>query len=226
MLLHVIEDEEAMPRRRLTQAEAKERTRKQLLAAAARVFAQKGFGGASLEEIAEIAGYTTGALYYNFSGKEQLFLELLNTSMSREIADRAEAVTRVFSEAAGSGGDPFEALSGFVAGRAGRDSDLAPLSAEFWLYAVRNPAAMDLIAGKLGEQDRALEPVIAAVMEQLGTPPGITPAEMAMVAVSLFTALVRRRRIDPAAVPDDLFARVLRRLFTSTSEPADTPPSG
>ena len=81
-------------RRRLSQAEAKEQTRQQLLAAAARVFAQKGFGGASLEEIAETAGYTTGALYYNFTGKEQLFLELLNVGMTRQAARRAEAALR------------------------------------------------------------------------------------------------------------------------------------
>jgi AcrR family transcriptional regulator len=221
MIAYVSETDETPPRRRLTQAEAKERTRKQLLAAAARVFAQKGFGGASLEEIAELAGYTTGALYYNFSGKEQLFLELLSTGMTSEITRRTEAVTRAFSEETAAG-DPFETLSGFVARQADRSGQLAALSAEFWLYAVRNPEAMDLIAAKFGEQDRALEPAIAAAMERSGTPPGISPAEMTMVALSLFRSLVRRKRIDPAAVPDDMFARVLRRLFTGTAEPADT----
>lgn len=203
----------AAPRRRLTQAEAKERTRRQLLAAAAEVFARNGFAGASLEEIAERAGYSTGAVYYNFANKEQLFLELLRTGWSRQIANRVQAVTRVFAEAAATGGDPFGALSAFVAGRADRDSELPPLAAEFWLYAVRNPGAMDLIAAKLGEQERGIEPAIAAAMERFGTPGGISPAELAMVATSLFESLVRRRRIDPDAVPDDLFARVLRRLF-------------
>lgn len=216
MLAHVDEPEETAPkRRRLSQAEAKEQTRQQLLAAAARVFAQKGFGGASLEEIAETAGYTTGALYYNFTGKEQLFLELLAVGMTRQAARRAEAVTRAFSEAAATGADPFETLSEFVAGRADSTGELAALNAEFWLYASRNPGAMKLLAAKLGEQDEALGPAITAAMEQLGTPPGITPAEMALITDSLFAALVRRRRIDPGAVPDDLFARVLRRLFAA-----------
>lgn len=206
-------DEVTAPRRRLTQAEAKERTRQQLLAAAARVFARKGFAGASLEEIAEQAGYSTGAVYYNFANKEQLFLELIRAGWSRQIANRAEAVARVFAEAAATGGDPFGALSAFVAGRAGRDSDLPTLAAEFWLYAVRNPEAMDLIAAKLGEQDRGIEPTVAAAMDRFGTPPGISAAELTTVAMTLFEGLVRRRRIDPGAVPDDLFARVLRRLF-------------
>ena len=124
MIINVSEGEAASegaePRRRLTQAEAKERTRQQLLAAAARVFAQKGFAGASLEEIAEAAGYSTGAVYYNFAGKEELFLELIRGGWPRQIKRRTEAVTRVFAEAAESGGDPFDALSAFVAGPAGR----------------------------------------------------------------------------------------------------------
>lgn len=201
------------PRRRLTQAEAKERTRQQLLAAAASVFAQKGFAGASLEEIAEAAGYSTGAVYYNFAGKEELFLELIRSGWSRQIKRRTEAVTRVFAEAAESGGDPFDALSAFVAGPAGREGDVSPLVGEFWLYAVRHPEAMDLVAAKLSEQDQGLEPVIAAAMERYGTPEGISPAELTLAAMSLFEGLARRRRMDKVAVPDDLFARVLRRLF-------------
>lgn len=208
-------DDEAAPRRRLTQAEAKERTRAQLLAAAARVFARKGFAGASLEEIAEQAGYSTGAVYYNFANKDQLFLELLRSGWSRRSARHVEAVTRAFADE--DGADPFDVLSDFVGELAGRESELSPLVAEFWLYAVRHPEAMDLVAAQLGEQERGLEPVIAAAMRRFGTPEGISPAELTVVATSLFSSLVRRRRVDQDAVPDDLFARVLRRLFGADS---------
>jgi AcrR family transcriptional regulator len=217
-LSYVSESDAGTPRRRLTQAEAKERTRAQLLAAAAQVFARKGFAGASLEEIAEQAGYSTGAVYYNFANKEQLFLELLRTGQSRQIANRVQAVTRIFAEAAASGGDPFATLSTYISAIADHRSETSPLAAEFWLYAVRNPEALELVAERLGEEDRGLEPVIAAAMERYGTPPGISPEEMALVAMALFNGLVRRRRIDPGAVPDDLFGRVLRRLFGAETE--------
>ncbi|WP_406205631.1 TetR family transcriptional regulator [Streptomyces decoyicus] len=59
-----------MPRaKRLTRAEAKARTRELPLDAAAETFARKGYDGASVEEIADSAGYSIGALYFNFGGK-------------------------------------------------------------------------------------------------------------------------------------------------------------
>ena len=58
---------------KLTPERRREMTRNTLLEAAAEVFAEKGFGGASLEEIAERAGFTRGAIYKHFSSKEELF---------------------------------------------------------------------------------------------------------------------------------------------------------
>ena len=82
---------DAAPRRqRLTRAEAKARTREQLLDAAARTFARKGYAGASVEEIAESAGYSIGALYSNFASKEQLFLELMAARGERRVTAVAE----------------------------------------------------------------------------------------------------------------------------------------
>ena len=60
--------------RRVPRAEMRMR----LIEAAATVFAQKGYGGASLEEVAETAGFSKGAVYSNFAGKEELFLALLD----------------------------------------------------------------------------------------------------------------------------------------------------
>ena len=52
----------------------RERTRAALIDAAARVFARKGFAAASLDEIAEAAGYTRGAVHHHFASKEEMFL--------------------------------------------------------------------------------------------------------------------------------------------------------
>lgn len=67
-----------MNRKRLTRQDSREETRKHLLDAAQRLIAKNGLSAASVEEIAETAGYTRGAFYSNFGSKDDLFLELLS----------------------------------------------------------------------------------------------------------------------------------------------------
>ena len=200
-------------RGRLTRAEAKARTRQRLLDSAARIFAQKGFGGASLEEIAESAGYSTGAMYANFGNKEQLFMEVVAAHRSQAAARRADEVAQILDEALASDADPFDALSRMFVQAADRDREFAPLQAEFWLYAVRNPAAKKVIADSLSGQVDELEPVVARALERFGGAPGAAPRDVTVIVLALFQGLVRRRRLDPAAVPDDLLARALHWLF-------------
>jgi AcrR family transcriptional regulator len=201
---------EPAPRpRRLTRAEAKEHTRERLLESAARAFAEKGFGGASLEEIAESAGYSTGALYANFARKDELFMEVVRTRRAQTATRRADAVAEAFDQQA----DPFDALSRLFVQIADRDREFAPLQAEFWLYAVRHPAAMGVIAAGVTDQVDALEPVVARALKRFGAAEGVAPREATMVMLALFQGLLRQRRLDPQAVPDDLFARALRWLF-------------
>ena len=71
----------------MTREESRQQTRRRLLDAAARVFAKRGYRGASVEEISSEAGYTIGALYSNFSGKEEVLLALLEQRVAR-IAER------------------------------------------------------------------------------------------------------------------------------------------
>src|SRR3954453_14200147 len=81
----------SMTQVRLTRRERAERTRDDLLEGARGVFAEKGFHGASVEEIAAAAGYSTGAIYSRFAGKHALFLAVLDehTERRRELFDAA-----------------------------------------------------------------------------------------------------------------------------------------
>jgi AcrR family transcriptional regulator len=222
---NVTAGEPEAPRKRLTRSEAKARTRQRLLDAAALVFAQKGFGGASLEEIAESAGYSTGALYANFENKEQLFMELVAARRSTAASQRSDVISEVFAQQASEGVDPFDALSKLFVQVADRDRDFAPLQAEFWLFAVRNPAAMEVIAAGIAEQVEVLEPVVAGFLDRVDGTPDATAREVTTVLLALFQGLVRRRRLDAAAVPDDLIARAVRWLLVGMrgAPPAGTP---
>ena len=70
---------------RLTREQSRAQTRERILASAATVFAREGYGGASVDRIAEEAGYSKGAIYSNFTSKDGLFLELVNYYGSIEV---------------------------------------------------------------------------------------------------------------------------------------------
>lgn len=72
-------------------------TRQRILEAAARVFARKGYAGASLDEIAADAGMTKGAIYWHFRNKQDLFFALVDKKFQRDTAPLVAAVTTVFN---------------------------------------------------------------------------------------------------------------------------------
>ena len=118
---------------RLSRAEQNDRNRALLLAAARRVFLERGYYAATLDQIADEAGFSKGAVYSRFASKADMFLALLED----RIAERAEQNARLAGELAGTGN--FAALLD-LAERAERG---APgwrlLVTEFRVHAARDP---------------------------------------------------------------------------------------
>lgn len=202
------QDQPARPR--LTRAEAKARTRELLLEAAATVFGSQGFAGASVEEIAEQAGFSIGALYSNFSGKEELFLELMSSRAHERVAD----TTQVLEDWHARTGPPWQALGQQMADVADKDMEIAALQAEFWLYAVRHPEVMKTFAARIRRRREPLEQLIASELDRDGGYPDDLAPRLAIVISALFQGLVRQRRIDPDNVPAQLYSDALRWLVT------------
>jgi len=92
-------------------------------------------------------------------------LELLSARRSQRITRRVTAVAEILDRERAGDEDPFDALGQLFRKVADRITELAPLQAEFWLYAVRNPDAMGVMASKLGEQVDALEPLVVKVLD-------------------------------------------------------------
>ena len=122
-----------MAANRLTRAEQVERNRGQVLDAARRVFLRRGFAGASLEAIADEAGFSKGVVYSQFAGKSDLFLALLEA----RITERAEENEVVAATAAGLAG--LHALLGVNARHTEESGDWSRLLIEFRVVATRSP---------------------------------------------------------------------------------------
>ena len=85
-----------------TQAQRRARTRRALLEAAARGFSRDGYSGLTLERVAADAGYTRGALYHEFSNKEELALAVVAWVEETWWTEMSALIT--------SGSDPVETL--------------------------------------------------------------------------------------------------------------------
>ena len=73
-------DTKQRPSRKKTNTRDPERTRKTLLEAAVREFAEKGYGGARIDKIAERAGLNKRLLYHYFGDKDALYLAVLESA--------------------------------------------------------------------------------------------------------------------------------------------------
>ncbi|MHA6765430.1 TetR/AcrR family transcriptional regulator [Streptacidiphilus sp. PAMC 29251] len=195
--------------KRLTRAETKARTRALLLDAAAREFARKGFAGASVDRIAESAGFSVGALYSNFAKKEDLFLELLASRSGSLLAEAAGIVVEEDSTLA----DRRQALGQLLVTAADKDGDLAPLQAEFWLYAMRRPEVQE----HLSSQFRTTRDTLTEVLATRTRHPDIPLDDLSTVLLALFQGLVQLRRTDPALVPESLYGSALNWLLTGVN---------
>jgi AcrR family transcriptional regulator len=211
-----MKDDEPRPRR-LTRAETKARTRSLLLDAAAQVFARKGYAGASVEEIAESAGFSTGALYSNFASKDELFIELLSSRSSSRLAEAATIV----SDPEDSIEDSRKGLSQLLLDVADKDKDLAPLQAEFWLYAIRRPEFQEHLVAQFRTQRDALSGVLADRAEGRGQSGDAPFDDVATVLLALFQGLVQLRRVDPALVPEELYGTAVHWLFVGLNASVD-----
>ncbi len=70
-----------------TRKERQARTRELLMDSAAAVASRRGIERASLDEVAERAGFTKGAVYANFANKDQLFLAMLDAHFDARLAE-------------------------------------------------------------------------------------------------------------------------------------------
>jgi AcrR family transcriptional regulator len=191
----------------MRQAERRAQTTRRLLDAAAEVFAQRGFHAATVDDIADAAGYTKGAVYANFTGKDALFLALLD----RHLDDQVAQVDRIV--AAASETDLRAELRDASAEQLTNGGSFGLLTLEFWLYAARDTAARDALTARY----RRMRDRLAEVIAERGAAPGTTdprsPHELAALILALDAGLFLQHLIDPDAITPELRADALAALI-------------
>lgn len=203
---------------RLNRAEKKAATRSRLLEAASEVFARRGLHGASVEEIAEEAGFSKGAVYSNFRSKEDFFFALLEERVARRVRE----VTAVVDPKCGLEDSAHAAADQFMA--IVRDErEWFMLFIEAWVRAARDPE----LAARFEARFAAFREVVASLIESRLRALGIdrpAPAEqLATAVIGLGNGIGLERLIAPDHVPEDLFGRALSYLLHGMAQAGEKP---
>jgi AcrR family transcriptional regulator len=163
-------------RSRLTRTEQTEQNRERVLAAARRVFVARGFHTATLDQIAEEAGFSKGAIYSQFESKADVFFTLLE----RRIEERAALQMRLAAELDGI--EEFEALYTEITRYSSADPAWRLLVIEFRVVAARDPA----LNRRYQRLHRRTIENVAAMLAILYERSGVAPPEpLDVLAVNL-----------------------------------------
>jgi AcrR family transcriptional regulator len=194
---------------RLTRLEMQRQTRQRLLDSAQEVFARHGFVGASVDEIAEHAGYSKGAVYSNFKSKEALFLELLQNRMSKELGELEQLLR--------GGGSIGEILLVLRQRYSSLEKQViwCLLSTEFQLQAGRNPDFAEPFAALYRNQRKAIAKLAALVAEKAGTRLTWNGEELATSLMALTHGIALQRAADPKSVSAETAGKAIQLFLTA-----------
>lgn len=191
---------------RLTRAEKKAETRSCLLEAAAEVFARRGMQQASIDEVAEHAGYTKGAFYANFQSKEELFLAMLDDRFAKHLdeLDRVLAAEAEIEDQARMGAENFIRLV---------EPEWERLYFEFSAYASRNEGfRRELLTRRRHLQERLAE-LYRRRARQLGFEPPFPVEDLARMTFAMADGIALQKLLDPESVPADLYPTMMATFF-------------
>lgn len=196
------------PKKRLTRGEKKAETRAALLDAAGRTFGRRGFYAASVEQVAEEAGYSKGAVYSNFESKEDLFMTLLEerplawvSAISTLLADEEQVA-------------PLVMKSGeFMTDLGERDRDWSMLFFDLWTYASRDRKLERRVAGMYEQSRTQAAQMIEAKSKELNLSLPMPAEDIAAAVIALSDGFYLQKVVDTNRFPPDFLGRILLMFF-------------
>ena len=183
-------------------------SRVELLRAAEAVFVERGYEKASVDAILERAGLSKGTFYFSFAGKEDLFLQLLDTRLDAPVRELME-LTRSSPAETPTADRVSQGLAEIFSGQ----RPLILLLHEYWAAAARNPH----IANRFRKRQQGLRAALASALsarhERTGVPMTMPAAQLAEAFIALASGLSMDAVTEPAAVTADLFGEIASLVY-------------
>ena len=193
--------------KRLTRAESQQRTRALVVDAATRLFLRDGFRVTSLEQIAEEAGFTRGAVYSNFDGKTAMGIAVIDELYAREVG-KLEATLRSLEDADA----VFDALAAWADETIG-DPAWTRLEIEIAASSAHDDAHRAATAARYAR----LRARCADLVDELFVGELTIPTEsVATAIVGLALGIGAQRAADPS-IPGSTVSEILRALLSGGS---------
>jgi AcrR family transcriptional regulator len=187
---------------RVTRAESKERTRQRLLAEAQRLFRERGYAATSLEQIAEAAEVTKGAIYGHFTSKEDLLLSAIEADRDTTpdyvtmLNDRSRPLRERLAE-----------FGRAVATEEPDDPAELAMFLEFFAALLRAPDALQRYSSGL---ERRLQELADSDSDELAA--GATPIQAWAIGQAMVVGLQIYQRLAPGLVTPEVFERAVGLL--------------
>ena len=193
---------------RLSRAERREQTRQELISAAEACFVSHGFHASSVDEVAERAGYTKGAVYSNFASKEDLFFAVYERRVEQVLTEVVPGLRQLGAARA------FDQLAAGALHQRDPDDGWRAVFFEFWAHVVRHPELRERFAAIHARFLEPLAEAVRALAEDRGQalPADVTAGQVVLAWNAMEVGLGLERLTQPQAM-DGVMARRLGWLL-------------
>jgi AcrR family transcriptional regulator len=200
-------EEAPSTRKRLTREESRAQTRDRLLDAAYQILVNNGIEEASIEDIAEAAGFSRGAFYSNFESKDELLCALL----AREKAGMQEELQDLVYQTA-SPAEMIEKVRDYYVDL-GANSQRCTFMLASRLYGLRHPTIQPEMNAMMCQDQEKIVQLIQAVYKAAGMEPPCSPDIIAFGLIAVAQGLALTQAADPDVIPKELLPPMLEALF-------------
>jgi AcrR family transcriptional regulator len=195
---------------RRSRTEQTEANRNAVLAAAGVVFRKRGYAAATLDQIAETAGFSKGVVYSQFASKADLFLHVLDNRIAQRAAQNDATLEQ--SDAR----DP-DSVIGLLHGSLSRSDPAWRLAVtEFRIAAARDPELRRRYDESHRRTVERLAAVFGAVFERTGHSSPVPVEDLAATMLALDVGVGIENASTSRPIPDQSLRVLMRRLVFGT----------
>ena len=193
--------------------------REVVLSTAREVFAERGYGAATLDQIAEAAGFSKGVVYSQFDSKADLFL----TVLERRVEERAAQNRRSLEDLDGSI-ELDQLVEGFVESMLGNDPAWRMAVIEVRVAAARDEALLDRYRQVHARTVDQLAEVMTEVLARVGIEPVAPPVAIASALLAVDVGVTLEAAASPGVLGRPELVTLIRQMIFGAAVPSTPRP--